>query len=103
MTGVRADVVAIWQGTERAKGRVASSLQGNTPDDYILSISNSQIREKTFASTARCLHIPVIADLSIDKEHGHMMANYQEVLHKGLKEIRGEGEWHLAQLDQPFI
>ena len=33
---------------------------------------------------------------------GHQMANYEKVLHKGLKGIRAEVEYNLAQVDQPY-
>ena len=31
------------------------------------------------------------------------MANYEKVLHIGLKGIREEVEWYMAQLDQPYM
>ena len=40
---------------------------------------------------------------SLDKDLGHQMANYEKVLHKGLKGIKEEVEWYLAQLDQPYM
>jgi len=33
---------------------------------------------------------------------GHQMANYEKVLHKGLKGIREEVEYYQAQVDQPY-
>lgn len=97
------DVILIRQDERKElKEELLPYFNGNTLGDYILSVSNSEIKEKAFASTAPCPHIPVVGDLSLDKDLGHMMANYEKVLHKGLKGIREEVEWYLAQLDQPF-
>ncbi len=77
-------------------------FKGKTLGDYILEIADEEVKEKAFSITSSCSHIPVIADLSLDKDVGHQMANYEKVLHKGLKGIREEVEWYLAQLDQPY-
>jgi len=77
-------------------------FKGKTLGEYILEITDAEVKEKAFSVTASCPHLPVIADLSLDKDIGHQMANYEKVLHKGLKGIREEVEWHLAQLDQPY-
>jgi formate C-acetyltransferase len=78
-------------------------FKGKTLGDYILEIANSEVKEKAYTVTSSCPHIPIIADLSIDKDLGHQMANYEKVLHKGLKGIREEVEWYMAQLDQPYM
>jgi pyruvate formate-lyase/glycerol dehydratase family glycyl radical enzyme len=70
--------------------------------DHILEIADPEVKEKVFSITSSCPHIPFIADLSLDKDIGHQMANYEKVLHKGLKGIKEEVEWHLAQLNQPY-
>ncbi len=75
---------------------------GNTIGEYILSMADDEIKEKAFSMTASCPHIPVIADLSIDKDVGHQMANYEKVLQKGLKGIREEVEWYMDQANQPY-
>jgi formate C-acetyltransferase len=36
------------------------------------------------------------------RDAGHQMANYEKVLHKGLKGIREEVQYQLAQVDQPY-
>jgi len=77
-------------------------FKGKTLGDYILEIANDEVKEKAYSITAPCSHIPIIADLSLDKDLGHQMANYEKVLHKGLKGIRGEVEWYMAQIDQPY-
>jgi pyruvate formate-lyase/glycerol dehydratase family glycyl radical enzyme len=77
-------------------------FKGKTLGDYILEIADDEVKEKAFSVTSSCPHIPVIADLSLDKDVGHQMANYEKVLHKGLKGIREEVEWYMAQLDQPY-
>jgi formate C-acetyltransferase len=78
-------------------------FKGKTLGDYILEKANSEIKEKAYTVTSPCPHIPIIADLSIDKDLGHQMANYEKVLHKGLRGIREEVEWYMAQLDQPYM
>ncbi len=77
-------------------------FKGKTIGEYILSMADDEIKEKAYSMTASCPHIPGISDLSIDKDVGHQMANYEKVLLKGLKGIREEVEWYLAQLDQPY-
>jgi len=78
-------------------------FKGKTLGDYILEKANSEVKEKAYTVTSPCPHIPIIADLSIDKDLGHQMANYEKVLHNGLRGIRGEVEWYMAQLDQPYM
>ena len=77
-------------------------FRGNTLGDYILSVADAELKEKAFSSTASCHHLPVIGDLSIDKDLGHIMANYGKVLEIGLKGIKEEVEWYLAQLEQSY-
>ncbi|MFC1871312.1 pyruvate formate lyase family protein, partial [Chloroflexota bacterium] len=77
-------------------------FKGKTLGEYIMSLADDEIKEKAYSMTASCKHIPCIADLSLDKDLGHQMANYEKVLHKGLKGIREEVEWHKAQLDEPY-
>jgi pyruvate formate-lyase/glycerol dehydratase family glycyl radical enzyme len=77
-------------------------FKGKTIGEYILSMADAEIKEKAFSMTASCPHIPVIADLSIDKDIGHQMANYEKVLLKGLKGIRDEVERYKAQASQPY-
>lgn len=77
-------------------------FKGKTIGEYILSMADDEIKEKAFSMTASCPHIPAIADLSIDKDIGHHMANYEKVLLKGLKGIREEVEWYKAQASQTY-
>ena len=77
-------------------------FRGNTLGDYILEIADAEIKEKAFASISPCPHIPVIADLSLDKDLGHMMANYEKVLYKGIRGIKEEAEWYMQQCYQPY-
>ncbi len=76
-------------------------FEGKTLGDYILNIADPEMKQKAFSVTAPCPHIPVIADLSLDKDLGHQMANYEKVLHKGLYGIREELEWYKSRLDHP--
>ncbi|MGA2109780.1 MAG: pyruvate formate lyase family protein [Syntrophorhabdales bacterium] len=77
-------------------------FKGRTLGDHILEIADAEVKEKSFSVAGSCPHIPIIADLSIDKDLGHQMANYEKVLYKGVKGIREEAEWYLSQVDQPY-
>ena len=77
-------------------------FKGKTLVDYNLSMVDAEVKEKAYPGTASCPHIPDIADRSMARDAGHQMANYEKVLQKGLKGIRAEVEWHMAQLDQPY-
>jgi len=77
-------------------------FRGKTLGDYILEIAPEDIKEKAFSVTSPCHEMPIISDLSIDKDLGHQMANYEKVLYKGLKGIRQEVERRLEQLKQPY-
>jgi pyruvate formate-lyase/glycerol dehydratase family glycyl radical enzyme len=90
------------QEREEIREVLVPYFKGKTLGDYILEIADKEVKEKAFSTTSSCSHIPFIADLSLDKDIGHQMANYEKVLHKGLKGIREEVEWYLAQLDQPY-
>jgi pyruvate formate-lyase/glycerol dehydratase family glycyl radical enzyme len=78
-------------------------FKGKTIGEYILQRTDGEIKEKAFPSTSSCPHIPNIADLSLEKDAGHQMANYEKVLHKGLTGIKKEVEWYAAQLEQPHM
>jgi len=78
-------------------------FKGKTLGDYILEIADTEVKEKAYSLTASCPHIPIVADLSLDKDLGHQMANYEKVLHKGLKGIKEEVKWYIAKLDQPYM
>jgi formate C-acetyltransferase len=77
-------------------------FKGKTLFDYNLKMVGADVKEKAYPSTSSCPHIPNIADRSMARDAGHQMANYEKVLHKGLKGIRKEVEHQLAELDQPY-
>ena len=77
-------------------------FKGKTLFDYNLARIGADVKEKAYPSTSSCPHIPDIADRSMARDAGHQMANYEKVLHKGLKGIREEVAWQMAQLDQPY-
>ncbi len=70
--------------------------------DYNLETVDDEVKEKAYPTTSSCPHIPDIADWQMSGDVGHQMANYEKVLHKGLKGIREETEWYLAQANQPY-
>ena len=78
-------------------------FKGKTTDDYIMERADAEVKEKAYTRTSSCPHIPIFTDYSLDKDLGHQMANYEKVLHKGLKGLKEEVEWYMAQLDQPYM
>ena len=77
-------------------------FKGKTLADYNLATVDKELKEKAFAGTSSCPHIPSIADWQMNGDIGHQMANYEKVLHKGLKGIKAEVEYNLSQVDQPY-
>jgi formate C-acetyltransferase len=77
-------------------------FKGKTLVDYNIAHLDPDLKEKAYPSTSSCPHIPDIADRSMMRDAGHQMANYEKVLHKGLKGIREEVQYQLAQVDQPY-
>ncbi|MFC2052471.1 pyruvate formate lyase family protein, partial [Chloroflexota bacterium] len=78
-------------------------FKGKTMRDYYLARADAELKEKAFPLTSSCPHIPNSLAMQLDSDGGHQMGNYEKVLHKGLKGIREEVEWHMAQLDQPYM
>jgi pyruvate formate-lyase/glycerol dehydratase family glycyl radical enzyme len=77
-------------------------FKGKTLVDYNLTRIGDDVKEKAYPSLASCPHIPNIADRSMARDAGHQMANYEKVLHKGLKGIREEVLWQIKQTEQPY-
>ena len=77
-------------------------FKGKTLVDYNLARLDPDLKEKAYPSTSSCPHIPDIADRSMMRDAGHQMANYEKVLHKGLKGIREEVQYQLDRVDQPY-
>ena len=77
-------------------------FKGKTLGDYIIETAPEDVKEKSFSVTSPCHEMPIISDLSLDKDLGHQMANYEKVLSKGLRGIRKEVEWYQEQLQQPY-
>ena len=70
-------------------------------DDNVQKVDD-ELKEKAFPSLSSCPDIPNNAESSMRGDVGHQMANYEKVLHKGLKGIRAEVEYNLAQVDQIY-
>ncbi len=79
------------------------SFKGRTLSDIILERADQEIKEKAFSETACDPHIPVIGDLSMTKDLGHQVVNYEKVLYEGLAGIREEVLHYLAELEQPYV
>ena len=78
-------------------------FKGKTIGDYTLQAFDDELREKADPITSSCHHIPNSANSSLRTESGMQMCNYEKVLQKGLKGIRQEVEWYVAQLDESYM
>jgi len=67
------------------KKSLSPTLRAKPLVDYNLARLDPDLKEKSIPSTSSCPHIPDIADRSMMRDAGHQMANYEKVLHKGLK------------------
>jgi formate C-acetyltransferase len=70
--------------------------------EYNLKTVDPDIIEHVCPAVSACPHIPIIGDVSMTREAGHMFLNFEKVLYKGLKGIREEVKEKLAELDQPY-
>ena len=77
-------------------------FRGKTLLDYSYGRVDAEVKEKAYPETSSCQHIPNRSGMSGYRDAGHQMPNNEKVLHKGLKGIREEVEWYMAQLDQPY-
>ena len=77
-------------------------FKGKTFLDYNLERFDDELKEKGSRWTSSCPHLPNGELFSIRRDPGHQMPNHEKVLVKGLKGIREEVEWYLAQLDQRY-
>ena len=78
-------------------------FKGKTLVDYNFERVDAELKEKAYQVTSSCPHIPNSAGVSMWRDAGHQMPNNEKVLHKGLKGIREEVVWYMAQLDQPYM
>ena len=74
------------------KEEIIPYFKGKTFEEYLYSKAEGEVAEKGFSFTASCPHIPNTGDLLVRQDAGHMLANYEKVLRKGLKGIREEIE-----------
>jgi pyruvate formate-lyase/glycerol dehydratase family glycyl radical enzyme len=70
--------------------------------EYNLKTVDRDILEHAAPGVSSCPHIPIIGDVSMTREAGHMFLNFDKVLCKGLKGIKEEVRAKLAELDQPY-
>jgi pyruvate formate-lyase/glycerol dehydratase family glycyl radical enzyme len=78
-------------------------FKGKTYGDYAIGKVDEELKEKAFMGLSSCPHIPNLGDVSLSRDPGHQMVNYEKVLYKGLKGIRDEVLWYMAHLDQPYV
>jgi pyruvate formate-lyase/glycerol dehydratase family glycyl radical enzyme len=70
--------------------------------DYNLKNVDRDILEHTAPGVSSCPHIPIIGDVSMTREAGHMFLNYEKVLYKGIRGVREEVKEKMAELDAPY-
>ncbi len=70
--------------------------------EYNLKHVDRDILEHTAPGVSSCPHIPIIGDVSMTRESGHMFLNFETVLYKGIKEVRKEFAEKVAELEQPY-
>jgi pyruvate formate-lyase/glycerol dehydratase family glycyl radical enzyme len=70
--------------------------------EYNVKHVDQDILEHTAPGVSACPHIPIIGDVSMTREAGHMFLNFEKALYKGLKGIREEVREKMAELDQPY-
>ncbi len=70
--------------------------------EYNMKNVDPDILEHAAPGVSACPHIPVIGDVSMTREAGHMFLNFDKVLCKGLRGIKAEVRAKMAELDQPY-
>ncbi len=71
--------------------------------EYNLKTVDPDIVEHTSPAVSSCPHIPIIGDVSMTREAGHMFLDFEKVLYKGLEAVREEVRDKLAELDRPYM
>ncbi|MBN2062047.1 MAG: hypothetical protein JW882_16680 [Deltaproteobacteria bacterium] len=71
--------------------------------EYNLKNVEQDILEHASPAVASCPHIPLIGDVSMTREAGHMFLDFEKVLYKGLKGIKEEVKNKIAELDRPYM
>ena len=77
-------------------------FRGKTQLENILNAADDEVKEKAFTRTASCAHIPVIAEMTADRDLQHLLLNYDKVLYKGLNGIKTEVEHYINELNQRY-
>ena len=67
-----------------------------------LNTVDRDILEHTAPGVSSCPHIPIIGDVSMTREAGHMFLNFETVLYKGIKSVRAEVLQRMSELDAPY-
>jgi formate C-acetyltransferase len=70
--------------------------------EHNLKTVDRDILEHTAPGVSSCPHIPIIGDVSMAREAGHMFLNFEKALYKGLRGIKDEVREKMAELDQPY-
>jgi len=78
-------------------------FKGKTLEEHLMSIASDDVKEKSFVTTSSCPHIPNFCDLMVRQDAGHMLANYEKVLYKGLKGIKEELLMYMEENEKPYM
>ncbi len=86
------------------KEEIIPAIKGKTLSLFESNLKNvdPDILEHTAPGVSSCPHIPIIGDVSMTREAGHMFINFDKVLNKGIKGIRAEVIEKMAELEQPY-
>ena len=70
--------------------------------EYNVRNVDQDILEHAAPAVSICPHIPIIGDVSMTREAGHMFLNFEKALYSGLSGIRAEVKEKIAEIDQPY-
>lgn len=87
---------------EVIRKKIIPYFKGKTLEEYLFSKADGEVKERGFSATSSCPHMPNYADLLVRQDAGHTLANYEKVLHIGLKGIRDEIVYAKEKAEAPY-
>ena len=82
--------------------QIVPFFKGKCMEDEMYKRASGDIKELAFAGTAKCPHIPNMADVMTRADAGHALSNYEKVLNIGLNGIKKEIEFYKTANEQPY-